>query len=104
MESDRFLEGSYPLLRTPSCPKPVRNQRCLTTIVRNYTRTAYHKKRVVWWNPQSQPRKTDALSLPSVLTVSRFVSLAYEPLTVAPTWFLSGVLGFCTILDTVARN
>ncbi|MCG9133073.1 hypothetical protein J5I95_15460 [Candidatus Poribacteria bacterium] len=60
---------------------------------------------MVWWNLQSQPRKTDALSLPSVLTVSGFVSLVLEPTSVEPTWFLSDVLGFCTILlDTVARN
>ena len=35
--------------------------------------------------------------LPSVLTVSGFVSLAYEPITaVSPTWLLSGVFGFYT--------
>ena len=36
---------------------------------------------------------------PSVLTVSRFVSLAYEPTAVvSPTWLLSGVFGFYTTL------
>ena len=55
--------------------------------------------------PTKSARKTDALSLPSVLTVSGFVSLASEPISVESTWFLSDVLGFCTILlDTVARN
>jgi len=44
MESNRFLEGSYPLLRTPSCSHPVCNPCCLTTIARNHTRTAYHKE------------------------------------------------------------
>ena len=51
---------------------------------------------------------TEMLTLfyfPSVLTMSGFVSLVCEPLAVEPTWFLSGVLGFCTrLLDTAAGN
>jgi len=43
-KNNKFLEGSYPLLRTPSCPKPVYSLWRTLRRGRSYRRHARHKE------------------------------------------------------------